>query len=193
MPRNKEFEPEKVLKKAMELFWRKGYLNTSIDDLVEHTGVNRYGLYSTFGDKHKMFLSALDLYRTQVVSVLLGPIESPDASLAEIHRYFDALVSTANTPVGRWGCLVCNTAVELAPFDKATTEKVNALFMRMKRAFLHALNNAQHQGELPEQFDVDAYADYLVGVAQGLFVLLRSAANQGAIQRFIRVALAALA
>ena len=192
MSRSKEFEPEKTLKKAMELFWRKGYLNTSIEELVEHTGVSRYGLYNTFGDKHALFLSALDVYRTEAVSVLLGPMEAPDAALPELRGYFDTLVSIAGTPQGRWGCFGCNTAVELAPFDKAATEKVKALFQRLTLAFRHALSNAQQRAELPESFDVDAYADYLVGVAQGLFVLMRSSTNRGAIQRFISVALVTL-
>lgn len=192
MSRSKEFKPEETLKKAMELFWRKGYLNTSIDDLVEYTGVSRYGLYSTFGDKHELFLSALDLYRTEAVSVLLNPLESPEASLAEMRGYFDMLVSAVNTPMGRWGCLGCNTAVELAPFDKGATEKVNALFQRMTQAFRHALKNAQQQAALPKEFDVDAYADYLLGVAQGLFVLMRSSATRNVIQRFVRVALVAI-
>ena len=56
MGRNKEFEEEAVLQKAMELFWKQGYEKTSMSDLVEHMGIHRKSLYDTFGDKHSLYL-----------------------------------------------------------------------------------------------------------------------------------------
>ncbi len=62
MPRVKEFDPDQALDRAMELFWRKGYEATSVQDLVEHMGINRFSLYDTFGSKHELFMAALDRY-----------------------------------------------------------------------------------------------------------------------------------
>ena len=59
MPRPKEFDPQEVLDKAVDLFWRQGYEFTSIQDLVDHLGINRASLYETFGDKHQLFLGAI--------------------------------------------------------------------------------------------------------------------------------------
>ena len=58
MPRSKEFDPDVVLDRATDLFWKKGYEATSIKDLVAHMRINRFSLYSTFGDKQHLFLAA---------------------------------------------------------------------------------------------------------------------------------------
>ena len=68
MPRAKEFDPEMVLDKAMDLFWTKGYEATSIKALVDHMGINRFSLYSTFGDKHQLFLRACDRYHEKMAN-----------------------------------------------------------------------------------------------------------------------------
>ena len=58
MPRTKQFNEEEILKKAMELFWEKGFHATSIQDLVAHLGINRASLYDTFGGKEELFKKA---------------------------------------------------------------------------------------------------------------------------------------
>jgi TetR/AcrR family transcriptional repressor of nem operon len=192
MPRSREYEPEEALEKAMQAFWQKGYSDTSLEDLVERTGVSRYGLYSTFGDKHDLFMACLTRYRTVAVAWLLTPMEAPDASLAAIRGYFDSLVKIGTTPAGRMGCLICNTAIEVAPIDRDAAKQVNALFQRMRNAFRSALTNAKKHGEVSSGLDEEAHADYLTGVAQGLFVLTRSSAGGVSIQSFVQVALEAL-
>ena len=192
MPRSREFEPQHVLQRAMELFWRNGYEHTSVDDVVAATGASRYGLYSVFGDKRELFLAALDLYRDTVVSWLLSRVEADDASLGAIRQYFGALVASATSPEGTKGCLMCNTVAELPMHESPVVDKVASHFERMGQAFLHALANARQKGELPNTFDIEACADYLVGVAQGVFVYARSPVDRERIRRFVRYALATL-
>ena len=192
MPRSREFEPQQALQKAMTLFWRKGYLDTSLDDLVAETGVSRYGLYGAFGDKQALFLAALDHYRDTVVTHLLGAMEASDGSLADIRRYFTTLLEATSLPIGRLGCLICNTAVELAPLDGPLSGKVAAHLARMTNAFRNALNNARQRGDVPAELDVAAYADYLTGVALGLMTGARASLDRDVLRRFVDVALAAL-
>ena len=52
MPRQKDFDPDRALGNAMELFWEKGYEATSVQDLVDRMGINRFSMYDTFGSKH---------------------------------------------------------------------------------------------------------------------------------------------
>ncbi len=66
MSRARSFDTDVALDKAMRLFWRKGYLDTSIDDLVSETGVGRSGLYGTFGGKRDLFFAALTRYRNLI-------------------------------------------------------------------------------------------------------------------------------
>lgn len=189
MPRSKEFDPQVALHQAMMVFWEKGFTETSYEDLVQATGVNRYGLYSAFGDKQAFFLQAMDHYANTTITFLLGPMEQADASTPEIHRYFAMLLHRLGTPQEHFGCLIGNSAVEIAAPDEGLVTRMNHHFERMRAAFRNALQGAQGRGKLSVDLEVDTYADYLVGVAMGYVVCVRGGMEAEQVKRFIKVAL----
>ena len=192
MPRNKEFEPEEALDKAMRVFWRKGYFDTSVDDLVQQVGVSRYGLYGTFGNKHQLFLASLDRYRDTFISQLLAGLESPNASLAEIQAFFMTFVEMCQTERGKLGCFMCNSATELALHDDRVAEKVDNYLQRLTTAFRKALTNARQRNEIKLDINVEDYAKYLTGVTLGLCVYARSQVDPETIESYVRVILKTL-
>ena len=192
MPRNKEFEPEEALDKAMGVFWRKGYFDTSVDDLVQQVGVSRYGLYGTFGNKHKLFLASLDRYRDTFVSEIQRDLEASDASLAEIQSYFAAFVEMCKTEQGKLGCFMCNTATELSLHDDRVAEKVDRYLKRLTEVFHKALTNARQRGEIKPDLNIDDYAKYLTGIVLGLCVYARSQIKPEIIASYVKVALSNL-
>ncbi len=189
--REREFDRNEVLKKAMSLFWKKGYNDTSVQDLVEHTHVARSGLYGEFGDKHALFLDALDQYIQQVSEGMLGDLNHPDAGLRELKGFFEGLLQfTENQYRGQLGCLMCNTAIELAPYDQEVAGRVMAFFDGLRKLFRRAIENGQVSGEIRVDINALAYGDYLMGVMQGLAVLGRSPVDRSVIRRFVHTALA---
>src|SRR5499427_9062884 len=118
MPRPREFQPDDVLEKAMQEFWERGYRATSVDDLVRATGVRPGSLYGAFrGGKRALFTGSLARYSKLIVPRKLGELDGPDASIAEVRAYFDGLVQDLLSPEGRQGCLLVNSAIELAAED----------------------------------------------------------------------------
>ncbi len=192
MPRNKEFEPEEALDKAMGVFWRKGYFDTSVDDLVQQVGVSRYGLYATFGNKQELFLASLDRYRDTFVAQLIAGLETPNASLAEIQSFFGTFIELSKTERGKLGCFMCNTATELALHDDRVAKKVDNHIQRLTKAFHKALSNARQRKEIKSDINIEDYAKYLTGVTLGLCVYARSQVNPEIIESYIRVALKTL-
>ena len=192
MPRNKEFEPEEALDKAMGVFWRKGYFDTSVDDLVQQVGVSRYGLYATFGNKQELFLASLDRYRDTVVAQLIAGLETPNASLAEIQRFFATFIELSKTERGNLGCFMCNTATELALHDDRVAAKIDSHIQRLTKAFHQALSNAQQCQEFKSDINIDDCAKYLTGVTLGLCVYARSQVNPKTIESYVKVALTTL-
>jgi len=192
MARIREFDPNDALDKAMKVFWRQGYANTSIEDLVSATGVNRYGLYDEFESKRGLFLAALDHYQSAVAGMLFGIVEQPGASLTEIRTFFAKLVELSSTEMGKLGCLMANCASEVAPHDQSAANKVEKFWLRLQLGFRNALSNAKDEGKLPSQFDVEQVADFLTGVMQGLSVMARSHANSRMMSNLVEVALSRL-
>lgn len=192
MARTREFDPDDARDKAMKVFWRKGYTNTSIGDLVGATGVNRYGLYDEFESKRGLFLSCLDHYQDSVGGMLFGIVERPGASLADVRAYFAKLVELSSTEMGKLGCLMANSASEVAPYDKRAANKVEKFRNGLRIGFERALSNAKANGELPKRFDAEQAADFLTGITQGLSVLARSGADPKMLINVVAVALSAL-
>ena len=103
MARPREFDPEHVVDSSMREFWRRGYRDTSVDDLVAASGVRPGSLYGAFrGGKRELFDRSLERYSQLVVPEKLGTLESPDASLKEPRAYFDGLVADLLVPEGAW-------------------------------------------------------------------------------------------
>lgn len=171
MSRPREFEPSEALDRAMALFWRKGYTGTSLDDLVAGTGVSRYGLYSVFGNKRELFRKALRRYWEHLSRQVHAGLLSPETSLPEIQRAFENVATAAATTVSGRGCMLCNTATEVAPRDKKVAAEVRELFGKLTALFERALRNAKRRGELPKGLDAEAWARHLTASVQSLGVM----------------------
>jgi TetR/AcrR family transcriptional repressor of nem operon len=174
MARPREFDVDETLERAMALFWEKGYEATSVQDLVERTGVSRSSLYSVYGDKQGVFLAALDRYRDQVVARRLCDLEGADSALAEVRAYFAGLAQPGRGESMRHGCLMTNSAVERAPSDAVSARRIRAHLERMEAAFRGALGRARARGEVRPDTHVEDLARYLTGSAQGLGVMARA-------------------
>src|SRR2546423_8440138 len=154
MARPRQFDPDEVLERSMHQFWRRGYRDTSVDDLVEATGVRPGSLYGAFrGGKRELFMGSLARYSKLVVPEKLGALERPGASLPELRAYFDGLVGDLLTAEGRMGCLMVNSAVELAAQDAEVREAASGHMARLKRNAKRALQNAKRRGEIRRDVD----------------------------------------
>ncbi len=192
MARRKEFEPVEALDKAMGLFWRQGYEATSMQDLIEHLGINRQSLYDTFGDKHELFLAALDRYCSVHVLERFRMLEQPGSALTAIRQFFRSLVELAGTDKAKRGCLVANSTVELAPHDKDIGARVASALSWIEEAFHKALVRARKDGELGERHDPRALARFLTCFAMGRSVMAKAGANRKSLQDAVEVAMSVL-
>ncbi len=193
MARHKEFEPTQALEKAMWLFWEHGYNATSIGDLVEATGVQRYGLYSTFGDKHALFLQVLDHYLDNWVSQMVRGLKNDDADWFAVRSFFlqfRELVDQFDNQ--KMGCLMCNSATELALHDTAVAEKMNIYETRLKTLFEKAIRQAQAVGQLGTNISPEKSGAYLVGIAVGLFNLSKTPMPIQDLNNYVNTALEGL-
>ncbi len=111
MARTKEFDPEAALRAALELFWRRGYEATSMSDLVEHLGVGRASIYATFGNKHDLYMKALESYDRAGLTPMVRELSQPGPALppvrAIVRRY---AAEAADEQLRSLGCLVTNAA-----------------------------------------------------------------------------------
>ncbi|MGW1410329.1 TetR/AcrR family transcriptional regulator [Streptomyces sp. NPDC002403] len=178
MARTKEFDPDAALQSALELFWRRGYEATSMADLVEHLGIGRASIYATFGNKHELYLKAMDRYTEGHDPLLLAELSRPGAALPGVRALVRRFASEATSPDGRLnGCLITNTAAELAPHDPAAARRVEISWEHIETALHSALVRAQDQGELTEERDPRALARMLLVLLQGVRIVGKASSD----------------
>ncbi|MGW6522259.1 TetR/AcrR family transcriptional regulator [Streptomyces sp. NPDC054962] len=172
MVRTKEFDPDAALQSALELFWRRGYEATSMADLVEHLGIGRASLYATFGNKHDLYLKALDRYGEKHQPLLLEELSQPGPALPAVRAVVRRFAAEATDEGSRaYGCLVTNTAAELAPHDAAAARRVERSWEHLETLLESALVRARAQGELSAGRDPQGLARMLLVLLQGLRVV----------------------
>jgi TetR/AcrR family transcriptional repressor of nem operon len=193
MARPREFDPQATLQTAIQVFWEKGYANTSVDEIVQRSGVAKYGIYGTFGNKEALFKKVLAQYASDRHQDMQEFIRRPGAALAEIQEFFAAapgLVTQADHPKG---CLVCNTGVELGERDPALRDYVNDFFDEIAQVLRRCLVRAVDQGELVPPPNLDRLATYLATEFRTALMLARSGVSQAEIEQHLEIALTVLA
>ncbi|MDV3222245.1 TetR/AcrR family transcriptional regulator [Intrasporangium sp.] len=192
MARTKEFDPDRVLQRAMELFWERGYEATSMADLVTHLGIGRASLYSTFGSKHDLYLAALRRYLRHSEAGFVSALAQPGPALPALRAFVQSWVTEALTDPQHRGCFVVNAAVELSGRDSEVARQVEASWSVVETAVLSSLLRAQAQGELAADKDPHEIAHFLLVVMQGVRVIARAAPEAARLEATARLALAAL-
>jgi len=170
MPRNKGYSEEEVLEKAMQLFWNNGYEATSVRLLEKEMGINQFSIYSTFNNKKKLFIESLVKYREYVKINRFASLLAVDAGMAELRLFFQGFSKRIRTGGNVRGCLVVNTTGELGIKDKDVTVELKNYFDFIKSTLEHVLENAIRKGEISADADIEKYANFLLGVMQGLSV-----------------------
>jgi len=175
--RPKEFEPDDIADAAMQVFWVRGYAATSVQDLVEGTGLSRSSLYSTFESKQGLYQQALRRYEavtTSNVELLAGPGPVKDLVRQLLMRILDDELSDAQ----RRGCLVANATLELAGRDDAVAELVAHNFLRLQKALEKSIARGQQRGEVAAGKPPRALARFIVNTMQGMRVLSKGSTPQ---------------
>jgi TetR/AcrR family transcriptional repressor of nem operon len=171
--RPKEFDRDDVLGKAVDAFWTSGYEATSLDDLTSAMGIGRGSLYNEFGDKHSLFVEALDRYGFERMTQLHAVLDSAPSARAGIAAVFRRTVDALWADSSRRGCLLVNSAAELAASDPAVAARARRGFERFADAFRSALEEGQRNGELDERIDVRATSNYLASALISLRLLAK--------------------
>jgi TetR/AcrR family transcriptional repressor of nem operon len=189
MARPKEFDPERALAKAMSVFWRLGYENTSTDVLIREMGIAKQSLYDTFGDKRALYLKALAYYRDKTNAGLRQVFESNRSVRDGFARLLFDLSSESREQHQR-GCLLLS-----ANLARDIGDAVIADFLRDNQAtvesiFVEALRNAQERGELSRKQNPVALGRFFLVTIQGMRAMARLKSERTALEQVARVALA---
>jgi TetR/AcrR family transcriptional repressor of nem operon len=192
MVRTRAFDPTQALSRAVDLFSSKGYSDTSMDDIVKATGVSRYGIYGTFGNKRELFEQALERYADGMGKQSFMRLLEPDASLEHIRAIFDERIESMCAGSDKRGCMLCHTAMELAPHDHEIAGVLQKFLRRMSKAFSIGLESAQQLGQVRHDLELRDGGEFLTGALFGMVVLARAGFPRKTLDAFVDSTMSAL-
>ena len=150
MAGTKQFDEDEVLDRAMLLFWRRGYGNTSMQDIAQATGVLRGSLYHAYGDKQALFLRIMARYRTWFLASMRAALDQPtlEASLRGYLRFSIATITAADEEAATRGCLTTKTAIDETAMDDAIRAALRDMLDAVRDLLVERLSRPDAAGRL---------------------------------------------
>ncbi len=192
MARPQEFETSEVLRNAMHVFWGKGYEATSLNDILEATGLSKSSLYASFGDKRELFLATFNAYRKERLGHLNRILNEDQPARRCIESFFRQVLARSQDAASVQGCMTANEAVELAPRDEEIRKLVADDFQAIEEAFARAIKRGQADGSIISRREPRSLARFLVVNLQGLEVMVRAKTNRTLLDATVTVMMSAL-
>ena len=169
MARKKQYNEDEVVEKAMHLFWKKGYETTSMQMLEKEMGINKFSIYSSFGNKHGLFLESLKQYKSKIHGVL-EKFKNGSNGVEDIKQFFYDSVSSNFKTAHLKGCFVTNTYNEFSEKeDELIQEQMNAFMGNIKSIIIEKLQMDKSK----DKHTILKQANYLLLAKHGLAAAAR--------------------
>lgn len=192
MARLKAFDEERAIDAAVDCFWMRGYDATSVRDLAEAMGIGGASLYNAYGDKRALFARSLERYANRSMRERIVRLEAGHRPKEAIAAFIGEIVERSLKDPDRKGCLLINSALDVAPHDAAIGRVVSGYLDEIRDFFRRNLVAARGAGQVSRRIDADSIATHLLGVIAGIRVLARTGAGRRQLEDVARPALALL-
>lgn len=192
MARPRTFDDESALDAAVACFWQRGYERTSVRELAASMGISGPSLYNAFGDKHALFVQALERYLDSSTRLRIRHFEASLPPKQAVRRFIEDIVERSANDRDRRGCFLINSALEVAPHDPELGRVIAARLGEVEAFFCRSIRAAQADGSVPRGRKARELARLLLGVLLGIRVLARAKPDRALLHGVARPALALL-
>ncbi len=176
--RPRAFDKDEALRQAMNVFWAKGYQETSMADLIAAMDLSPTSIYAAFGSKEGLFQAVIEFYsRTEGSGIWENVATAPTAMQAIEH----VLTSTAKafTKGGSSrGCMIVLAAPQSEGAHPAICDMLKAKRVENIKRLQERFEQAVTDGELPDGTDCNGLANYFVTVQHGISIQARDGASR---------------
>ncbi|MFF4114895.1 TetR/AcrR family transcriptional regulator [Streptomyces sp. NPDC001714] len=169
MARTREFDIDQATDRAMDLFWRRGYAETSLQDLLQELAIGSGSFYAAFGSKEQLYVRALDRYTSLQGSDLEKALDGTTEIRPAIRKVLSSMIEADLADPTR-GCLVVNTSTQCAE-QPAAADRVTAAIRQVESLLAGALEQAQARGEISPDKDPRKLARFLTTFVQGIRIV----------------------
>jgi TetR/AcrR family transcriptional repressor of nem operon len=178
--RPRDFEIDDVVRKALFVFWFKGYESASLTDIEQATGVARMSLYNVFGSKEGLFYAALERYIASTKKLYEKYLVKND--FEGLEQLVDAYVRSEKLgQAAPWGCLMLNTIMANEGVSSQSRKMIEEFRAFAVKRIGSVLREACKRGEIADRsIDCDAWAEFVVVTMWGMKAAIRHSGSMAA-------------
>lgn len=192
MARTKDFDEDRAVDAAVDCFWRLGYEGASVRDLAQSMGIGGASFYNAYGDKRALFTRSLERYANRSMRERIARLQAEHRPKEAVEAFLREIVNRSLSDRQRKGCLLVNSALDVAPHDAQISKVVAGYLDEIRDFFRRSLAAARKSGQLPRRFDIETVSTHLLGVVIAVRVLARTGAKRAALEAVAAPALALL-
>jgi TetR/AcrR family transcriptional repressor of nem operon len=189
MPARIEFDYERAIDRATGVFWRKGYSNASLRELLKAMGIGEGSFYNTIGSKKRLYLECLKHYNDTVSRRRLGALLSKPSVKEGVRAFFKTVLDELDDPRTPRVCMLSaslsNDVLAERELQRCVLRDMESFF----NVFKDRLEAAKKSNELPGDFNVEVAAQVIVTYLQGLFRVIRVLQNRAQVEQQIEMLL----
>ncbi len=171
---------------GLQLFYTKGYYNTSIDDILKELNLSKGAFYYHFESKEDFFVQIIqNLMARKIYSTLIEPLEGHDSPLTLITACFDNAMETAVHNDMDYGCLLHNFITEFNGKNDVIMQHLNEIVTVWEVNLITALQKGKFNGFLDRHVDCEAVATFLMSSYFGVRTLMVGSSPSAKKYRFM--------
>lgn len=186
--RPKEFDVDKALESALQVFWSKGYEGASLQDLTIAMGINKPSMYSTFGNKEELFRKALDRYFENRRVAIERALNQPTAR-AVIEDLLFEFAHSQTAPDHPPGCLAVQGALVSGKEADCIRKELISRRLLTETLLRERFERAKLEGDLPIDIEPCNLARYVATLSQGMSVQAANGASSCQLEKVVEIAL----
>jgi len=189
MGRKIEFDLEKALDRAMHEFWKKGYSNTSLRDLLKVMDIGESSFYHLLGGKKELYLQCVQRYNQQVSGPRIEALEKASTAAKGVKSFFKIILDDLEDQKTPRLCLMAGSLGPDVLIERDIEEYVLATMHQFEEIFFNRFEQGKKQGDLSPKFDSRVSAQIIVTYLQGFFRVVRVLKSRKEMERQITLLL----
>ncbi len=189
MGRNKLYNKEDVLEKALITFWSKGFENTSMRDLSKSTGINSFSLYSEFKDKESLFKEVLKTYQSRNLLLAESILSNDKSGFESIRDFFSKLIESIKGETEFKGCLTTKTATSPSVLNHSIKEIITEYDDKFIALFTKVIEEGQQDGSIKKELASDDLAYFVYNTHHGILTLETTIGNKTKLENIVNAML----
>ncbi|RJT36208.1 TetR/AcrR family transcriptional regulator [Mesorhizobium waimense] len=189
--RPRTFDRTAALRRAMEVFWVKGYEGASISDLTAAMGINSPSLYAAFGSKQALFLEATEFYTQAEGTEIWAALDKAPTACKAIENFLRQTAKAYSQSDRPQGCLIALGALHQDSSSGAICNDLRRRRAENRAALLRRIERGVAEGELPAGFDSRTAATFYATLQHGMSIQARDGASRAALMATVAGAMAA--